>query len=227
MLRLFRETARPVHGVVIAGTVALVVGFLTVVQLRSQAVVVRHLEGQDNTTIALLINNLNRSNTSLLEEIFNLESQKTRLQAGLSAGQGDPAELDRQTTRLRVVNGTLPVHGPGITLRIDGRLRDFELQDIINNLRNIGVEALALNGHRVVGRTVIRARSGTVELDGVPLQSPYVFKAIGDAQGLYDAAQLSLGALEGRATVEVRRLSDAQIAEIAPPQRFVYAQASR
>ncbi len=227
MQRLFRETALPVPRVLIASAVALLVGFLVVVQLRSQAVVVRHLEGQDNTTIALLINNLNRSNTSLREEIFNLESQRSRLQAGLSSGQGDPEELDRQTTRLRIVNGTLPVHGPGIVLRIDGRLRDFELQDIVNNLRNAGVEALALNGHRVVGRTVIRARSGSVDLEGAPMQSPYAFKAIGDAQALYDAAQLSLGALEGRAIVEVRRLSDVQIAEAALPQRFVYAQASR
>jgi hypothetical protein len=48
---------------------------------------------------------------------------------------------------------------------------------------------------------------------------------IGEAQALYDAAQLSLGALQGRATVDVRRFPEVQIPETAPPQRFVYAEA--
>jgi uncharacterized protein YlxW (UPF0749 family) len=110
--------------VTIASGVALLVGFLLVVQLRSQAVVVRHLAGQDNTTIALLINNLNRGNTALLEEIFALESRRTRLRSDLATGQGDAGELERETIRLRIVNGTVGVHGSGIVLRLEGALYD-------------------------------------------------------------------------------------------------------
>ncbi len=223
MHRLPRDLARHLRDLAVASVVALLVGFLVVVQLRSQAGVVRHLEAQDNTTIALLINNLNRHNAALLEEIFSLEAQRTRLQADLKDGQGDPEGLTRETTRLRVVNGTVGVRGPGIVLSIDGPLQDFELEDIINNLRNLGAEALALNAHRLVARTVLRGRAGEIRLDNAPIRSPYVFKAIGDAQALEDAAQLSLGALRGRATVEVRRLSEVQVSETAPPQVFVYA----
>jgi uncharacterized protein YlxW (UPF0749 family) len=211
--------------VTIASGVALLVGFLLVVQLRSQAVVVRHLAGQDNTTIALLINNLNRGNTALLEEIFALESRRTRLRSDLATGQGDAGELERETIRLRIVNGTVGVHGSGIVLRLEGALYDFELQDTINNLRNAGAEALSLNSHRIVGRTAIRGRAGDLRIDGVQVRSPFVLKVIGEAQALYDAAQLSLGALQGRATVDVRRFPEVQIPETAPPQRFVYAEA--
>lgn len=226
MRRFTHNPSQQLVQVAIASTVALVVGFLLVVQLRSQAVVVRHLAGQDNTTIALLINNLNRGNTALLEEIFALESRRTRLRSDSATGQGDPQELERETIRLRVVNGTVGVHGSGILLRLDGSLYDFELQDTINNLRNAGAEALSLNSRRIVGRTAIGGRAGDLRIDGVPVRSPFVLKAIGEAQSLYDAAQLSLGALQGRATVDVRRFPEVQIPETAPPQRFVYAEAS-
>jgi uncharacterized protein YlxW (UPF0749 family) len=226
MQRLSPSYSQRLVQVAIASVVALLVGFLFVVQLRSQAVVVRHLAGQDNTTIALLINNLNRGNTALLEEIFALESRRTRLRGDLTTGQGDPQELERETTRLRIVNGTVGVHGAGIVLRLDGSLYDFELQDTINNLRNAGAEALSLNSHRIVGRTAIRGQAGDLRIDGLQARSPFVLKVIGEAQALYDAAQLSLGALQGRATVDVRRFPEVQIPETAPPQRFVYAEAS-
>ncbi len=216
-----RPAPRPVD-LLTASLLALLVGFLVVVQLRSQAVVVRHLEAQDNTTIALLINSLNRNNAALREEVFSLESQRSRLLADLAAGQGDPEGLAGEITRLRVVNGTLGVHGPGIVLRLDGPLHDFELQDTINNLRNVGAEALALNGHRLVARSVLQGRSGDIHIDDAAVRSPFVFRAVGDAQGLYDAAQVALGALRGRASVDLRRVADVQITETALRQRFVY-----
>jgi len=50
---------------VIVGALSAAVAFLGVVQIRSQAEVVRSLEGQDNTSLAFLIDDLHRANDAL------------------------------------------------------------------------------------------------------------------------------------------------------------------
>src|SRR5438445_13111202 len=138
---------------IIFSLIAIGLGFLIVVQLRSQAAVARTLAAQDDTSVALLINDLNRANNQLLQQSAVLSEQQTQLHQALTAGGADSQALSKELTTLREVNGGMAVHGPGLEIRIQGPVMDFELQDALNNLRNAGAEATALNGYRIIGST--------------------------------------------------------------------------
>src|ERR1700694_1213414 len=143
---------------IVVSLIAVALGFLLVVHLRSQAAVPRTLAAQDDTSVALLINDLNRANNQLIQQGAALTQQEAQLRAALTAGGTDAQAIQKELTTLRVVNGEVPVHGPGLQIRIDGTIMDFELQDALNNLRNAGAEAIALNGQRIISSTPAHSR---------------------------------------------------------------------
>jgi uncharacterized protein YlxW (UPF0749 family) len=208
----------------VVSLIAVLVGFLVIVQLRSQALVARSLATQDNTSIALLINDLNHANGQLLQQSITLDQRAQALRQGLVAGGTDTRAIDRELTVLRVVAGMLPVHGSGLEIRIDGPVMDFELQDAFNNLRNAGAEAAALNGYRIVDGTPIISRGRVLEVAGHPVVSPYVLKVIGDPEQLEGAADISASSLQTRVQVTITRQADVAITEVVQPRPFLYAQ---
>src|SRR5205823_7732569 len=114
---------------IVVSVIAIALGFLVVVQLRSQAAVARTLAAQDDTSVALLINDLNRANNQLLQQGAALADQQTQLHQALTSGGADSKALSKELTTLREVNGAVAVHGPGLEIRIQGPVMDFELQD--------------------------------------------------------------------------------------------------
>ena len=96
--------------------------------------------------------------------------------------------------RLKIVNGQVEVSGPGIEVRISGPLSALYAQDLVNELRNAGAEAVALNGERLVlWSGIATADEDWLTVDDVRIASPYVFQAIGDGQTLETALTRSGG----------------------------------
>src|SRR5205823_12772368 len=82
-------------------------------------------------------------------QIASLKQQQSMLQAG--GGDAVDQQLMSEANQLRMLEGLVPVHGPGIVLTLDASgLTSLDLQDAINNLAAGGGEALALNGHRII-----------------------------------------------------------------------------
>src|SRR5260221_3517197 len=117
---------------VIVGLVGLRMTALTGIQVRSQAEVARSLEGQDNTSLAFLIDDLHRSNDQLLQEELNLSAQRDVLRGG-GAVVAD-AQLTAEARRLRIIEGLDPVTRLRVTITIDAPLNEAELQDAVDDL---------------------------------------------------------------------------------------------
>ncbi|MGW1121477.1 DUF881 domain-containing protein [Streptomyces tanashiensis] len=117
---------------------------------------------------------------------------------------GDQAEL------VALLSGATPVHGPGVKLVVDdakgtdtggggpressgfsdtGRVRDRDMQRVINGLWESGAEAVAINGQRLTSLSAIRAAGDAILVDNKPLVPPYTVLAIGDGQRLSTAFQ--------------------------------------
>src|SRR5207248_2219465 len=169
--RSAEATART-QRLIVVSVIAIALGFLIVVQLRSQAAVARSLAAQDDTSVALLINDLNRANNQLIQQGAALSQQEAQLRQALAAGGADIQAIQKEFVTLREVNGEVPVHGPGLQIRIEGTIMDFELQDALNNLRNAGAEAIALNGYRIVGGTPVQSHGGNLLINGHTVGSP-------------------------------------------------------
>lgn len=185
-------------------TLCLILGLLLVVQIRSRNDMRQMASNDDwDYVVAELVDN----NARLRDEIESLERQVEELQAvGGSAAVLE--SLVGETNQLRVANGLVAVSGPGVEVLASGPASVLDLQDLINELRNAGAEALALNGQRLVVWSVIATDGAHVTLDGQPVEAPYRLVAIGDAETL-ESALLRPGGLvallgDTGLTIEVR-----------------------
>src|SRR2546423_14147358 len=167
---------------IVVSVIAVALGFLVVVQLRSQAAVARTLAAQDDQSVALLINDQTRANSQLLQQGVALSQQEAQIRDALTAGGTDAKAIQKELTTLREVNGEVPVHGPGLHIRIQGTIMDFELQDALNNLRNAGAEAIALNGQRIISSTPVQSRGDRLPINGPPATSPVSLLVTGDPE---------------------------------------------
>ena len=209
----------------VVGLVVLLVTALTVIQVRSQANVAASLAGQDNTSLAFLIDDLHRSNDQLAAEDLTLGGQRTALMAGGS--DAADAALQAESRRLSVVEGLVPVTGPGVTISIDAPLNQVDLQDAVNNLRLGGAEAIAVGGQRVVTGTVIQQAAGGITVGGVAVHgNPWVLVAVGDPGQLADAAAEMTRTLRSDPRVRgssYQASASLSLAAILMPRPFVYA----
>lgn len=132
----------------------------------------------------------------LLEDNEALRAEITELQASVLGPQAQA--LLAETEMLSIWAGTMAVHGPGVQVTMedseraaqgepgtqDERVRDGDLQIVVNGLWAAGAEAIAINGHRLTSRTAIRTAGDAILVDLQPLVSPYVISAIGDPDEL-------------------------------------------
>lgn len=158
--------------------VALILGLLVVVQLRSQAESsgLAQLSSQDLT---ILVANLNARNDQLRREGSSLEVELATLTANQSRGDVSVDEITADLERVRAYAGLDPVGGPGVMISIRGAIDGSGVEELINELRNAGAEAIATGGVRVVTGVVVTGPAGGAQLDGVALGDAFELLAIG------------------------------------------------
>ncbi|MEW1646246.1 MULTISPECIES: DUF881 domain-containing protein [unclassified Streptomyces] len=139
-----------------------------------------------------------------------------------------------QADLVSMLSGATAVHGPGVRLVVNdakeastgggdnpretadfsdtGRVRDRDMQRVVNGLWAAGAEAVSINGQRLTALSAIRAAGNAILVDNKPLVPPYTVLAVGDGQRLSSGFQngadgLYLHALEStygiRATIAV------------------------
>jgi uncharacterized protein YlxW (UPF0749 family) len=134
-----------------------------------------------------------------------------RQRAALREHGGDQGEL------VDLLAGSTEVHGPGVKLVVDdakstetggdgnprensdfsdtGRVRDRDLQRVVNGLWAAGAEAISVNGQRLTALSAIRAAGDAVLVDNRPLVPPYTVLAVGASKKLSSAFR---GSADGR-----------------------------
>ena len=160
--------------------VCLGLGVLLVAQLRTERIAQQAADGEG---WEFIIADLVESNASLRDEITALESQLASFDNVEGGGMVIESLVD-EVNRLRIANGLVEVSGSGVEVTISGPIGVLDLHDLINELRNAGAEALALNHERLVVRSAISTDGQVVTVDGRPVQGPYHLQAIGDPHTL-------------------------------------------
>ncbi|OKK03219.1 hypothetical protein AMK26_16880 [Streptomyces sp. CB03234] len=122
-----------------------------------------------------------------------------RQRRALQQHGGDQGQL------VALLSGATPVRGPGVKLVVDdakdtdgggggpressgfadtGRVRDRDMQRVVNGLWQAGAEAIAINGQRLTALSAIRAAGDAILVDNKPLVPPYTVLAVGDGKKL-------------------------------------------
>lgn len=172
--------------------VCFLVGILLAAQIQAQNRTIRAATGTSGTDQAAIIGSLYESNLTLRREVASLQAKLQEHERSLS--QNDIEETVRALNQLRLVNGMSEVTGPGVVVTLNGALRPQDMLDLVNELRNAGAEALAINDERIVARSAFSSDGRQLAVNGRPLRLPYVVQAIGHADTL-ERALLRKGGL--------------------------------
>lgn len=174
-------------------SILLVLGVLVTAALVQR----ERLPGQARDLVGLI--EQRRSATRALSgEVAKLSDRLASAQAARAEGSQELAEVLERVDRLRPAAGIGPVEGPGLVVELrdsdevprtrgealDLRIQDVDVQLVVNALWASGGRAVAVNGHRLVATTPIRAAGGRVQVNFHPLSSPYRIAAIGDPDEL-------------------------------------------
>lgn len=129
-----------------------------------------------------------------------------RQRAALRSSGGSPTDL------VGILSGATAVHGPGVRLVVNdakdaagggdgsnpretagfsdtGRVRDRDMQRVVNGLWASGAEAVSINERRLTALSAIRAAGDAILVDNKPLVPPYTVLAVGDGERLSTSFQ--------------------------------------
>ncbi|MFI9566925.1 DUF881 domain-containing protein [Streptomyces rishiriensis] len=138
-----------------------------------------------------------------------LEGTVDKLRDDVSTRQREALEHSgggKRTDLVGILAGAVEVHGPGVKLVVDdakeatsgvgdgpretagfsdtGRVRDRDMQRVVNGLWASGAEAVSINGQRLTALSAIRAAGQAILVDNKPLVPPYTVLAVGDGKNL-------------------------------------------
>ena len=158
--------------------VTFLLGVLVVVQLRTQASSAA-FAGLSSQDLTVLVANLDDRNDQLRTEVATLERELGVLSQNTQRGDVSLDELRADLRRVRLYAGIDPATGPGVTITVRGPIDGPGIEDLVNELRNAGAEAMALDDVRLVPGVVAIGPAGSVMLGSDALADPFTLSAIG------------------------------------------------
>ncbi len=210
---------------VVLTAVCLVFGILLMVQFRTQGKIVKTQQAESSADQAQIVSNLYDANVNLRKEIDALEAQLRER----SNNPNESGELVADLEKYKIVNAVIPATGPGVELVVAGDIRIEDVQDLINEFRNAGSEALAVNGERITARTAIISERNNVMVNGHRVSSPFTFSAIGESDTI-ERALVRKGGLVGyiqntypEAAINVRKLTKLTVPSASAVPSFQFA----
>ena len=175
-------------GSISVAIVALFLGLLAVTQVRAQDVYTRSLQLETPSSLTTVIANLAERNNGLRDEILDLRLRTESARIDAASGRGTLTEAQRQLAQLEVFAGRTAVKGQGISVRVDGAFDDKALSDLVNELRNAGAEAIAVNTVRVGPRSWFgMSADRSLTVDAAPIRGPWTVSAVGAPEVMYVA----------------------------------------
>ncbi|MFE4970163.1 DUF881 domain-containing protein [Streptomyces sp. NPDC056660] len=168
------------------------------------------------------------------------DRQRAALKESGGSGQAD---------LVGILSGATSVHGPGVKLVVNdakeassggdgsdpretsgfsdtGRVRDHDMQRVVNGLWASGAEAISINGQRLTALSAIRAAGDAILVDNRPLVPPYTVLAVGDGERLSSRFQdspdgLYLHALEENFDIRATVSTESDVRLPAAPSVIV------
>ena len=147
------------------------------------------------------------------QELEGLKEKVKEMNLQLQKAAEDPEmyDLQQQLITYGILAGTVEVEGAGVqvTLR-DGEeqiqpgqdlnqqiLHNEDVLKVINELRAAGAEALSINDERIIATTDIRCGGPVILVNkNRRITSPFVIKAIGHPDTLYNSLMMSGGVID-------------------------------
>lgn len=156
------------------------------------------------------------------DEVAKLRAENEKLQNSLGRRDSTSKVLNDSLQEAKAFAGLTELEGPGVSVTLaDSKkppppmplannyiIHDMDVLKVVNEMFAAGAEAIDVNGHRVVTTSSFRCVGPVIHVDGVPVASPVVIRAIGDPAALQGGLELPDGVL-----AEIRQ-TDPDMAQI-------------
>lgn len=128
----------------------------------------------------------NVSNKDLLFATMTEELDKSKLLAGLTNVKGEGIVITVEDSIIESSDLTIEA----------GLVHDTDLTAILTELKAAGVEAISINGQRIIVTTAIRCVGPTIQINSTKVASPFYIKAIGNSDYLESALNIKGGIVD-------------------------------
>lgn len=215
-------------GAVAVVVLAAVVGFLLVGRVEGDTTAADPLAAETEGDLARILAGLNAEADALQAELAELRVQLNELRRTSQNDTAAARALADQLRSLQVLAGTVAVQGPGVDVVLRdprGAVTYDTMIDIVQELRDAGAEAIAINDHRVGATSAFGEAAGRVTLDGVRLEAPYRIVAIGHPATLEGGLKIPGGAVDTATAlpgveIQVQRAARVEAPALARPPTF-------
>ena len=173
-------------------------GFALVVQVQQNQG--ESLGSLRQSELVRLLDEVTSQSSELARTERELRATRDELLSGSDSARTAYEAMEDQVTRQAILAGTVPVTGPGVSVRVidNGNVLDaLVLLEVVQELRNAGAEAIEVNDQRIATSSWFVDSSGSIVLDGKELESPYRILAIGDSSTISVALEMPGGVLTG------------------------------
>jgi len=181
-------------------SLTVLLGVLIALQVKTLNSGIKYLSIKDMYTQSIELESQKSEIVLLNAKVEDLKTQIATYQTAK-----DDEEIDYETFLLseidntKAVAGLTSLEGPGVVIIVtDGTrdlledespnsvwVHDIDIRAMVDDLRNAGAEAIAINGQRVVfNKSKIQCTGPTIKINDQVFAPPYVIKAIGDRKFL-------------------------------------------
>jgi uncharacterized protein YlxW (UPF0749 family) len=136
----------------------------------------------------------------LQERYLKLEEENQTF-ARVKAGDSEAVQqLKNNLLKARIFAGLETVRGAGIIVTLDNNefihVADYDIMNVVNELRASGAQAISVNDERIVAMTEIREAGQYIVINGKQFRAPFVIKAIADPDNLERALSMIDGVVD-------------------------------
>ncbi|KGF07875.1 hypothetical protein HMPREF1634_02905 [Tissierellia bacterium S7-1-4] len=182
---------------IIFGLISTVLGILISMSIREKTEIMSPMSIEK-------IENYNRE-LNVVENQINVDKEiishiKSSIEEKSSPAYQDELKrsLQNELKELKILSGEYDIKGEGIVIMIDdsknedykntnlGIIHDIDIMIILNELKAAGVDAISINDVRVMGDSEIKCMGPTVKVDGHSKATPFIIKAVGDMEMIYN-----------------------------------------
>ncbi|MGO1318313.1 MAG: DUF881 domain-containing protein [Cellulomonadaceae bacterium] len=189
-----RAPLTPTH--VVVGLLCGLLGFAVVVQVSQNND--ESLSSLRQSDLVRILDESTQRGNELEEQLAALQAQRADLESG-TADEASALEAATQRAQTQgILSGRLPAQGSGIEITIvegSQTVRFTTMLTILEELRNAGAEAVSVDGVRLVASSYFTDTAQGIVADGQLLESPYVWRAIGNPATLMPALEIPGGAM--------------------------------
>lgn len=223
-------------------------GMFLAMQLRAQQKV-QNLRAQNaaqpiafQAELQNLQGKLNKETSARTMLQSKLNALQNKMAAATGSSQAQKKQLTAQMRDLQLMAGLTPVSGPGVVITLSdnpnaakagegspflmGTVHDYDLLQVVNELRNDGAEAIAINGVRITGYTPIRCVGAPIYINYQLAAAPFRIEAIGKPDALESSLTMPGGIVDKLSQILPIRVKTAgklslPAAESSPKMRYV------